>query len=1013
MADPTKYTPAYSYSGWQATNPSRPLPADEVDNDFANASLSVNQTIDALKDVRRSDGKLKNQSVGPDQISPALNIGFTMTGMWVDGRSYGAGDGVVKDDTFYSARVAHTADVSNAPGNDAYWNELFSLADIVVTGGMALPRDSFVGDGVTKDFTLSFTPLSKFNLFVQVGGVIQGTDAYSSNGNTLTFISPPPNGYGIEVRGFATVSALVTPEDGSVTTAKLADQAVTEAKLATNIAALLNGAMQVAVYDPDNKAANAFDSVNLDFLQTGTGAAVRSVQDRLRDRLHSKDVEGVVGNGVAIDTVGVKAAVQNALLTGRRLYWPDGKYRIDDNIPNFHDVRHEGPGTIVRQGLGEEIVANGGFGSAAGWTLSGGATISGGTLNFPGAGSAFATQIIAAIKPLTTYEVTYTIVSMSAGNVTFRLEGGTDVLGTNRAAPGTYTERLTSNATTTGVQFASSATFNGVIDNMSVREVRDDEWHITPTSSSVTNRLYAAAVGGSSANDGLTAAFPLDSGQRAVDRLVAWAPLIRGKYEAKLAEGTYARIRLPDDGLLTANYIRVAGAGVSITVGNRVALRTASRTGTFVVGETITFVGGATVLVDRIDNNTVWGTVTAGVPAYNVAMTGGTSGATATCDYVTPVPKTVIKEGATQIAFGILATRTMLEVENILVEDYNGNTTSSGIRMNFGFLKTINVHYEDCVYGPTVMTHSFLDVKGGLFNDCGYVASDPGQPDGHAIRSVFLNKLEIGTQGAGDRSQGPVIANCAGAFRAQEFADGHWDWVTTEDCAAGLRLLVNSRLNIGGSSFKRITGSAIYGTQGCHVDPDANTVFGTGVDKNGRNWSGGFGSTASGLGILSHNVGNAANVAILDDLFPTTAVTAPGVNTVVQSKTILVAALNDTKFSQIATKKVRFKAEAVLAGIGGVKRFLIRLNSSGTHVLAANFSAGTVGAVTVEGTVWLKGENSQYMTLKGQSSAAATIQGVDCTEPTNASMEIKCEVQPLVAGDSIHVKVLEWEVVGF
>lgn len=257
MADPTKYTPAYSYSGWQASNPSRPLPADEVDNDFANVSLSVNQTIDALKDVRRSDGKLKNQSVGPDQLSPALTIGFTFTGSWVDGRSYSAGDGVVLDDTFYSARVAHVADVANAPGNDTYWNELFSLNDIVVTGGMALPRDTFVGDGVTKDFSLSFTPLSKYNLFVQFGGVVQTTDTYSANGNTLTFITAPPSGYGIEVRGFATVSALVTPEDGSVTTSKLADLAVTEAKLAVAVASKLNSALQPADIGTTVQAYNA------------------------------------------------------------------------------------------------------------------------------------------------------------------------------------------------------------------------------------------------------------------------------------------------------------------------------------------------------------------------------------------------------------------------------------------------------------------------------------------------------------------------------------------------------------------------------------------------------------------------------------------------------------------------------------------------------------------------------------------------------------------------------------
>lgn len=244
MADPTKYVPGFSYSGYQAVNPKKPLPADEVDNDFANVSQSVNQTIDALKDIRRSDGKLKNQSVGPDQLSPALTIGFTFEGTWVDGRSYSVGDGVVYGSGFYSARTTHTADVSNAPGNSAYWNYLFSLDDIVVEGGMSLPRDSFVGDGTTTAFTLSFVPLSKFNVFVQIGGVVQTTDAYAANGNTLTFVSPPPNGYGIEVRGFATTATLVTPEDGSVTTPKLADQSVTEEKLSVTVAGKLNGAVQ-------------------------------------------------------------------------------------------------------------------------------------------------------------------------------------------------------------------------------------------------------------------------------------------------------------------------------------------------------------------------------------------------------------------------------------------------------------------------------------------------------------------------------------------------------------------------------------------------------------------------------------------------------------------------------------------------------------------------------------------------------------------------------------------------
>jgi hypothetical protein len=302
MADPTKYVPGFSYSDWQAVNPKKPLPGDEVDNDLANLQRTTNETIDGLKDVRRSDGKLKNQSVGPDQLSAALTIGFTFTGTWVDGDTYSAGDGVVYGTTFYSARVTHTADVANAPGNDGYWNELFSLDDIVVTGGMSLPRSSFTGDGATTEFTLSFTPLSKFNVFVQIGGVIQATDQYSTNGSTLTFVDPPGNGYAIEVRGFATTAAMVTPEDGSVTTEKLADLAVTEDKLAAPVSSKLNSALQ----PEDIGVAVQAHSANLDELawvppgEAGKSVLASETEGDIRDFLDI--LKGFAANGVTDDT---------------------------------------------------------------------------------------------------------------------------------------------------------------------------------------------------------------------------------------------------------------------------------------------------------------------------------------------------------------------------------------------------------------------------------------------------------------------------------------------------------------------------------------------------------------------------------------------------------------------------------------------------------------------------------------------------------------------------------------
>lgn len=131
MTNPTKYVPGYSYSSWQATNPAKPLPAGAVDNDFARIKLTTDQTIDALADVRRSDGALANSIVTSDSLSPDLSIGFTMRGGWLVATKYNAGDGVAYQGGLYRARVTNTSVVGNAPNIDVNtWQYLFAIADM-------------------------------------------------------------------------------------------------------------------------------------------------------------------------------------------------------------------------------------------------------------------------------------------------------------------------------------------------------------------------------------------------------------------------------------------------------------------------------------------------------------------------------------------------------------------------------------------------------------------------------------------------------------------------------------------------------------------------------------------------------------------------------------------------------------------------------------------------------------------------------------------------------------------
>ena len=58
MANPSPYVVSYSFGGFQASNPSTPLPAPALDNELANAAASSAAVISALADIRRSDGAL-------------------------------------------------------------------------------------------------------------------------------------------------------------------------------------------------------------------------------------------------------------------------------------------------------------------------------------------------------------------------------------------------------------------------------------------------------------------------------------------------------------------------------------------------------------------------------------------------------------------------------------------------------------------------------------------------------------------------------------------------------------------------------------------------------------------------------------------------------------------------------------------------------------------------------------------------------------------------------------------
>ena len=78
MSDPVDYARSYSFTGYQANNPSRPLPGQQVDAELENVAEAIRQTNDALGEVRRSDGKLANNVVTVGSLT--ADVTALMTG---------------------------------------------------------------------------------------------------------------------------------------------------------------------------------------------------------------------------------------------------------------------------------------------------------------------------------------------------------------------------------------------------------------------------------------------------------------------------------------------------------------------------------------------------------------------------------------------------------------------------------------------------------------------------------------------------------------------------------------------------------------------------------------------------------------------------------------------------------------------------------------------------------------------------------------------------------------------
>lgn len=286
MASPTKYQREYSFTDFQSTDPSSPLPGAQVDNELENIEQSLGEAIDAIGDVRRADGKLKNGIVTIDSLDATVAAGVG-SGALASAEAAAASADAAASSAAAAAASATAADGSAddasgyATAAQGYRNEASTSKDLADTarGGAQDARDA------ARDWATAAEDAE-----VDDGVNDPGFSAYHYMKKAEAFAG-----------GFI--------PDGSVTEAKLDEDVV--AKLLPVPAS--GDAGKVLAVNPDEDGQR--------FMQL----PLRSVFEWFT----AAQIADVKGRTLAVD---LTDAIQSALASGESLFFPAGAYRYEDTL---------------------------------------------------------------------------------------------------------------------------------------------------------------------------------------------------------------------------------------------------------------------------------------------------------------------------------------------------------------------------------------------------------------------------------------------------------------------------------------------------------------------------------------------------------------------------------------------------------------------------------------------------------------------------------------------------------
>lgn len=207
MVQPNPYNRATNFSNYQAENPTKPLPAGPLDEEFARLKQVTDQIRTSIKYIQRDDYALASRSVGFDQLKTEVQIGINPPTPWSTNTNYIERDTVFANSKFWIATVSHISTTFDADVAAGRWNEIASFeaatsADSVSYNNSSSGLSSNTVQGAVDELAVDLDTLSS-----TISGL--GADAISFDPSGLSYVTATNVGGAIQDLD-AAISAIIT-----------------------------------------------------------------------------------------------------------------------------------------------------------------------------------------------------------------------------------------------------------------------------------------------------------------------------------------------------------------------------------------------------------------------------------------------------------------------------------------------------------------------------------------------------------------------------------------------------------------------------------------------------------------------------------------------------------------------------------------------------------------------------------------------------------------------------------